>query len=589
MDEPIGARLRAAREQRRLTIEEVSEATRLRPHYVEALERGELSALPSTAQARGFLRIYAEFLGLAGDDLLSQPRPQNGAAESPADEAQGGLDPKVISEARLGFLDRLRGRASRRAPTSSRREARELSPTAASPTSAGQVQPDSKKKSSDLIAVDQEVTPARADSPAETPLPAQGPAPAEAADTPATQTGLDLPSREVALAESRAAPRTRDWVARLLGRRRGNQPEDLPQTQPSEDAQNWTPAEVPPLRPSIEAGPVVEEAPAPPPAEETETSEQIFADIGSRLRQRREMLSLTHEEIERYTRVRAELLDALEHGSLEELPSPVQTRGILANYASFLDLDSDAILLRFADALQARHREQKPQLQSSATRQSMTVHTTLPPLRSFIASDLLFGIGVAALLLLFSVWGISRVMSVRNSSPARATSVSIAEVLAGTPQATIAQEVTLIPAQDTVAPSPAAAALPAEVATLDSNAAVQIGLTTSERTYVRITVDGKIAFEGRTEPAAEYTYQGNDRIEILVGNASALRVTYNGRDLGMMGNFGQVIDLIYTAQGVETPTPTLAPTPTASPHRTATPSQTSTPTPSVTPTPKPGG
>ena len=129
------------------------------------------------------------------------------------------------------------------------------------------------------------------------------------------------------------------------------------------------------------------------------------------------MLSLTYEEIERHTRVRASFLQALELGSLEELPSPVQTRGILANYAAFLDLDVDDILLRFADGLQARHREQKPQWQPARTRPTMTVHTSLPPLRSFIASDLLFGVGVAVVLLLFAVWGISRVMTVQDIEP----------------------------------------------------------------------------------------------------------------------------------------------------------------------------
>ena len=44
-----------------------------------------------------------------------------------------------------------------------------------------------------------------------------------------------------------------------------------------------------------------------------------------------------------------------------ELPSTVQTRGMLTNYATFLDMDVDKVLLRFADALQARHREKNPQ------------------------------------------------------------------------------------------------------------------------------------------------------------------------------------------------------------------------------------
>jgi cytoskeletal protein RodZ len=124
------------------------------------------------------------------------------------------------------------------------------------------------------------------------------------------------------------------------------------------------------------------------------------------------MLSLTYEEIERHTRVRVSFLENLERGAIESLPSPVQTRGILANYAAFIDLDVDTTLLRFADGIQARHREKRPHW-PPRTRARMTVHSNLPPLRSFIASDLLFGGGAAIMLLLFAAWGINRVMAVR--------------------------------------------------------------------------------------------------------------------------------------------------------------------------------
>ena len=64
MRESIGARLRSTRERRGLTIAQVSESIRVRSHYLQALENDDLSAMPSTAQARGFLRNYTEFLGL---------------------------------------------------------------------------------------------------------------------------------------------------------------------------------------------------------------------------------------------------------------------------------------------------------------------------------------------------------------------------------------------------------------------------------------------------------------------------------------------------------------------------------------------
>ena len=329
----------------------------------------------------------------------------------------------------------------------------------------------------------------------------------------------------------------------------------------------------------------------PEPAVEPEkatSSNEIFKEIGAQLRKRRELLSLTHEEIERQTRVRAVFLDALENGALEELPSPVQTRGILANYATFLDLDADTILLRFADGLQARYREKRPD-KPSRTRAPMTVNTKLPPLRTFIASDLLFGGGMAIMLLLFAIWGIGRVMAVRSSTLPQATSPSISDVLVGTGLPTLSQEVTLIPAQDTAQASTPAGTETFVLATLGPDVNVQVKLSSIEQTFMRVTVDGKVQFEGRTEPNTDYPYDAKDEIEVLVGNAAGLKVTYNGRDFGLMGNFGEVIDRIYTAAGIVTPTTTAPPTSTPTPKVTGTPTETPTLTPSVTPSATSGG
>jgi cytoskeletal protein RodZ len=326
----------------------------------------------------------------------------------------------------------------------------------------------------------------------------------------------------------------------------------------------------------------------PPPEDDAiKSSEEIFIEIGRQLRNRREMLSLTYEEIERHTHVRALFLKALEDGALEDLPSPVQTRGILANYAGFLDLDADTILFRFADGLQARHREKKPD-QPSRTRAPMTVHTSLPPLRSFIASDLLFGGGMAIMLLLFAIWGIGHVMTVRSTINPQATSPSISDVLAGTAFPTLPQEVTLIPAQGTSQETTPEATQTFILVTLGPDVNVQVNVTSIQQTFMRVIVDGKVQFDGRTVPGSVYPFQAKDQIEILVGSAAGLRVIYNGRDLGLMGNFGEVIDRVYTSKGVVTPTSTQAPTLTATPNISATPTQTSTSTPSVTPSPKPG-
>jgi len=106
---------------------------------------------------------------------------------------------------------------------------------------------------------------------------------------------------------------------------------------------------------------------------------------------------------------------------------------------------------------------------------------------------------------------------------------------------------------------------------------------------LRVTVDGKVAFEGRVNPGTAYPFDAADQIEVLVGSGAALRVTYNQRDMGLLGGFGEVVNLIYRADGMVTPTPTIGPSPTVTPTPTATFTPTMTPsstrTPTSTPTP----
>ena len=59
-------------------------------------------------------------------------------------------------------------------------------------------------------------------------------------------------------------------------------------------------------------------------------------------------------------------------------------------------------------------------------------------------------------------------------------------------------------------------------------------------------------------------FGGELSIEVLTGNAAGVEVIYNQQDLGVMGLYGEVIDRVFTAEGIATPTPTISPTPTPS-------------------------
>ncbi len=67
----VGQRLSQERLSKKLSIEEVAKATKIRPKFIQALEKGEYNKLPSSAYIQGFIKNYAEFLGLPKREILA--------------------------------------------------------------------------------------------------------------------------------------------------------------------------------------------------------------------------------------------------------------------------------------------------------------------------------------------------------------------------------------------------------------------------------------------------------------------------------------------------------------------------------------
>lgn len=79
-----GQILRKTRLEKGVNLDEVARITRITKGYLLALEDDALEKLPSEAYARGFLRIYANFLGLPADEVLTLY--QHGTCENTPEE-----------------------------------------------------------------------------------------------------------------------------------------------------------------------------------------------------------------------------------------------------------------------------------------------------------------------------------------------------------------------------------------------------------------------------------------------------------------------------------------------------------------------
>ena len=68
----VGQYLRELREERKMSVEEVSRATRVPMASVERIETDRFDELPGEVFVRGFLKSYARSLGIPSDEVLAR-------------------------------------------------------------------------------------------------------------------------------------------------------------------------------------------------------------------------------------------------------------------------------------------------------------------------------------------------------------------------------------------------------------------------------------------------------------------------------------------------------------------------------------
>src|SRR5437762_7422528 len=68
----LGSSLREARRRRAIEFGQAEQATKIRGKYLRALEEERFDLLPSPTYVKGFLRTYAEYLGLDGQPYVDE-------------------------------------------------------------------------------------------------------------------------------------------------------------------------------------------------------------------------------------------------------------------------------------------------------------------------------------------------------------------------------------------------------------------------------------------------------------------------------------------------------------------------------------
>ena len=88
----VGSILKEQRVARKLTLEQVEKATKIRVRFLQAIESDDYRPLPSLSYAKGFVRNYSDFLGLDSDTTIAFFRRQT------METSRSAILPKGVAE-----------------------------------------------------------------------------------------------------------------------------------------------------------------------------------------------------------------------------------------------------------------------------------------------------------------------------------------------------------------------------------------------------------------------------------------------------------------------------------------------------------
>ncbi|HOR00247.1 MAG TPA: DUF4115 domain-containing protein [Anaerolineae bacterium] len=298
-----------------------------------------------------------------------------------------------------------------------------------------------------------------------------------------------------------------------------------------------------------------------------------MGELGERLRQAREAKGLTLEQVEEITKIRRRYLQALEEEDFGQLPGEVFVRGFLRNYALALGLDAEEILT-------ASGRKVPPPVPPVEERPAEILDEPLVPPA---IGQRIVAIAIGAMVVIALVvggWALYRFLGPPAGGPA-----ATATLPAASP--TSAQAVlTAAPPAATATPSTTPTAEPTATDVPLSGVLLRLGATA--RCWLRVTIDGRLAYEGNLEAGQVQEWQGAEQIFLRTGNAGGLRIWYNGQEVEPIGGPGEVVERAWQAGALPEGVSPGEPAGERTPAPVGPPPSSPTPTPDVptdTPTP----
>jgi cytoskeletal protein RodZ len=279
-------------------------------------------------------------------------------------------------------------------------------------------------------------------------------------------------------------------------------------------------------------------------------------EIGAKLRAAREAKNITLLEIQEQTKIRLRYLEAIESGNWEVIPGEVYRRGFICNYANAVGLDGEALLHEYSNAKAPQPVEPAPKVRTPDSVAGPVVEkpqTVMVPDEVLQKPQRVRWIPLLAVLGLIMVGMV--VLYVLVSGLTKNKQAITKEKPAVVQNLT--QAATLKTAQSNVTNGKNAQQPVATTVQQLYPALITVYAEFSENVWVQVKADGQIKYLGGgatfTAKSPKQLWTANREMVIRVGNPAGIRLTQNGKDLGMLGASGKPRTITLTASGMVTP------------------------------------
>ncbi|WP_293147661.1 MULTISPECIES: RodZ domain-containing protein [unclassified Microcoleus] len=258
-------------------------------------------------------------------------------------------------------------------------------------------------------------------------------------------------------------------------------------------------------------------------SQEPETPQKKLAAIGAQLREYREQQSISLDRVAVVTMIRRNLLQAIEDGQLDQLPEPVYTQGLIKRYAEAMGLDGT----QFADFFPI---EPPPR---STTKLSWQNGPQLRPMHLYL---------FYTFLIICSVNVLSQLM---GGSLTTKNGTGTKELALEQEQARLAQSASKNQKADSY--DAVEATRTGQNLDKSGNKPVMVNVSLKDESWMKIEVDGKPEFEGTLPSGTVRTWQAQNKLVVLAGNAGGVMIAVNNGQAEQLGESGVAKQVVFTA------------------------------------------